>query len=193
MHGGTLQTDGHIRRSLLIFPAAQPQKKARPRKKRRRAESGAGGQSLTDDQRLQILIIVFRNPSKYVIYRFYKNTDVTLMQPTLNSGRTFAIFGCSKRAPPHEQRKTNHQRRWRAIFNELDIKFIQDGARHSFATYYLAQNTMDDTIQELGHTDTKMLFKHYRGLAKNRKKQAKAYFNIAPAEDAKIIPISKAV
>ncbi|VGO16874.1 hypothetical protein PDESU_05466 [Pontiella desulfatans] len=85
-------------------------------------------------------------------------------------------------------------RSWRrAIFKELDIKYIQDGARHSFATYYLALNSMDDTIQELGHTDTKMLFKHYRGLAKNRKNQAKEYFKIAPAKNAKVIQISKAV
>jgi integrase len=85
-------------------------------------------------------------------------------------------------------------RSWRrAIFKELDVTFIKDGARHSFATYYLAQNSMDDTIQELGHTDTKMLSKHYRGLAKNRKKQAKAYFKISPAESAKIIPMPKAV
>ncbi|VGO17749.1 hypothetical protein PDESU_06351 [Pontiella desulfatans] len=85
-------------------------------------------------------------------------------------------------------------RSWRrAIFKDLDVKYIQDGARHSFATYYLALNTMDDTIQELGHTDTKMLFKHYRGLAKNRKNQAKAYFKIAPAKEAKIIPMTKAV
>jgi hypothetical protein len=52
---------------------------------------------------------------------------------------------------------------------------------------------MDDTIQELGHTDTKMLFKHCRGLAKNRKAQATAYFNIVPETGSKVIPISKAV
>ncbi|VGO15723.1 Tyrosine recombinase XerC [Pontiella desulfatans] len=85
-------------------------------------------------------------------------------------------------------------RSWRrAIFKDLDVKYIQDGARHSFATYYLALNSMDDTIQELGHTDTKMLFKHYRGLAKNRKNQAREYFKIAPAKEAKIIPMTKAV
>jgi integrase len=85
-------------------------------------------------------------------------------------------------------------RSWRrAIFKDLDVKNIQDGARHTFATYYLALNSMDDTIQELGHTDTKMLFKHYRGLAKNRKAQAKAYFDIEPETGSKVIPISKAV
>lgn len=85
-------------------------------------------------------------------------------------------------------------RSWRrAIFKGLDVKYIQDGARHSFATYYLALNSMDDTIQELGHTDTKMLFKHYRGLAKNRKNQAKTYFGIKPTANAKVIPISQAV
>jgi hypothetical protein len=38
-----------------------------------------------------------------------------------------------------------------------------------------------------------MLFKHYRGLAKNRKAQAAAYFSIKPDDNAKIIPISKAI
>jgi len=85
-------------------------------------------------------------------------------------------------------------RSWRrAIFEKLDIKHIQDGARHSFATYYLALNTMDDTIQELGHADTKMLFKHYRGLAKNRKTQANKYFSILPLKKNQIIALSKAV
>lgn len=85
-------------------------------------------------------------------------------------------------------------RSWRrAIFKDLDVTYIQDGARHTFATYYLACNTVDDTIQELGHTDTKMLFKHYRGLAKNRKSQAKLYFGIEPCAGSKVIPIPKAV
>ncbi len=86
-------------------------------------------------------------------------------------------------------------KRWRQnIHKKACIKSIQDGARHSFATYHLALNSIDDTLQELGHVDTKMLFKHYRGLAKNRKAQAKQFFNILPEDTTKdkVIPFKTA-
>ena len=46
---------------------------------------------------------------------------------------------------------------------------------------------MDDTLQELRHTAPKMLFRHYRGRAKNRKAQAKKFFTIVPAETKPVI------
>ena len=82
---------------------------------------------------------------------------------------------------------------WRTkIFKDAKVKTIQDGARHTFATYHLAMHGLDDTLEELGHTDPKMLFRHYRGLAKNRNAQAKKFFNIAPKEGAKILNIPAA-
>ncbi len=73
--------------------------------------------------------------------------------------------------------------RWRSeIYRTAKAESIQDGARHTFATFHLALHSLDDTLQELGHTDPKMLFRHYLGLAKNRKGQAKEFFSILPAE-----------
>jgi integrase len=84
-------------------------------------------------------------------------------------------------------------KRWRAqVMKTAGVRSIQDGARHTFATFHLALHGIDDTLQELGHTDPKMLFRHYRGLAKNRKAQAIKYFQIEPAEAGKIIPMQKA-
>ncbi|MDF7824070.1 tyrosine-type recombinase/integrase [Pontiellaceae bacterium B12227] len=72
-------------------------------------------------------------------------------------------------------------KRWRSeIYRKAEVDSIQDGARHSFATFYLALNTIEDTLEELGHSDTQMLFRHYKGLAKNRKEQAKKYFDTRP-------------
>jgi integrase len=71
--------------------------------------------------------------------------------------------------------------RWRSeVYRKAKTKSIQDGARHTFATFHLALHNLDDTLQELGHTDPKMLFRHYRGLAKNRKKQAEEFFSLHP-------------
>jgi integrase len=84
--------------------------------------------------------------------------------------------------------------RWRSeVYEQAKVRSISDGARHTFATFYLALNSLDDTLQELGHTDPKMLFRHYRGLAKNRKAQATKFFNIMPAEAKKAIPITEEV
>lgn len=71
--------------------------------------------------------------------------------------------------------------RWRTkVFTLAGVTHLQDGARHSFATYFLAGHSMDDTIVQMGHTDTKVLFSNYHGLAVNRKTQAKKYFAISP-------------
>lgn len=84
-------------------------------------------------------------------------------------------------------------KRWRAeVMREAKVGVIQDGARHTFATFNLALHGIDETMQELGHTDPKMLFKHYRGLAKNRKAQAEKFFKIMPNTETKVIPLLKA-
>jgi len=87
-----------------------------------------------------------------------------------------------------------NRKRWMKEINEsAGVKPIQDGARKMFATMHLAQHdSIDDTLLELGHVDSKMLFTHYRGLASNRKAQAKKYWKIEPVQAGKIIPLSKA-
>lgn len=78
--------------------------------------------------------------------------------------------------------------RWRKEVHEATgIKAINDGARHTFATFHYALHGLDDTMQELGHTDSKMLFTHYRGLIKNRKTQAENFFAINPQSNTVII------
>jgi integrase len=84
-------------------------------------------------------------------------------------------------------------KRWRAeIHKEASIPSIQDGARHTFATFHLALEGVDETLHQLGHTDSKMLQRHYKGLAKNRKAQAEKFFQIVPDAETKIIQMKKA-
>lgn len=66
------------------------------------------------------------------------------------------------------------------IMKNAKVESIQDGARHSYATYNYALHGLEDTIDNLGHTDSKMFMKHYKGLAKNRKTAAEKFFQIAP-------------
>jgi integrase len=61
--------------------------------------------------------------------------------------------------------------------------------RHSFASYHLAQfKDLNALTLEMGHTNSQMLFAHYRELV--RPKEAERYWNIKPAEaGAKVVPL----
>lgn len=107
------------------------------------------------------------------------NLKAWLVKYRQASGKVFAFSAMSLK-------------RWRAeVMKEAKVKVIQDGARHTFATFNLALHGIDETMQELGHTDPKMLFKHYRGLAKNRKAQAQKFFAIEPHSEAAVIQFQK--
>jgi integrase len=107
------------------------------------------------------------------------NLKTWLVKYRKESGKVFAFSAMSLK-------------RWRAeIMKAAKVEVIQDGARHTFATFNLALHGIDETMQELGHTDPKMLFKHYRGLAKNRKAQAQKFFAIEPDSEAAVIQFRK--
>lgn len=77
--------------------------------------------------------------------------------------------------------------RWRPnLMNTANVEMIQDGARHSFATYFFALHGLSETMEAMGHLDPETL-KHYKGLSENRKAQAKKYFEIAPVEHKGVI------
>jgi integrase len=59
-------------------------------------------------------------------------------------------------------------------------RWPHNGLRHSFASYFLA-DTQDagKTALQLGHTESRTLFAHYRELVKPE--DAKAYWKIFPA------------
>jgi len=60
--------------------------------------------------------------------------------------------------------------------------------RHSFASYHLAHfKDAKGLALEMGHTDSGMLFNHYRALVKP--KEAERYWNIKPAMTEKVVPL----
>jgi integrase len=66
-----------------------------------------------------------------------------------------------------------------------------NGLRHSFASYHLAHFKDAAALAlEMGHTDSGMIFNHYRQLV--RPKDAERYWNISPAPVAKIMQMMKA-
>lgn len=82
--------------------------------------------------------------------------------------------------------------RWtRNLFRELEIKTINQGARHSFAMYYLASHSLDETMEELGYTESAPLHRYYRGLTNRRREQASKYFAVAPIDQVEIIPLKQ--
>jgi hypothetical protein len=66
------------------------------------------------------------------------------------------------------------------------------GARHSFATYFYALHGISDTMNARGHSNPQMLKKHYEALIKNRKAQAKKYFELEPKEAGKVLQMKQA-
>jgi integrase len=60
--------------------------------------------------------------------------------------------------------------------------------RHSFASYYLAHFKDAAALAlEMGHTDSGMIFDHYRELVRPR--DAERYWNIKPATTEKVVPL----
>lgn len=60
----------------------------------------------------------------------------------------------------------------------------QNALRHGFASYHLAKfNNAGALALELGHTNSNLVFQHYRQLVKP--KQAERYWNISPAPSGK--------
>ena len=61
-----------------------------------------------------------------------------------------------------------------------------NAARHSFASYHLAAFQDAAALAlEMGHSNTKMIFEHYRALVSP--KAATAYWSIAPAAEDKVL------
>jgi integrase len=74
---------------------------------------------------------------------------------------------------------------FRTVREKASVEWSKDVMRHSFGSYLLAYNEdAPKTALQMGHTRVDVLFNHYRNLVK--KKDAKDYWNIVPADSAKI-------
>jgi integrase len=72
------------------------------------------------------------------------------------------------------------------------VKWGNNLARHSFATYYARLHGKHAAAEQLGHRgNVQIIEDHYLGKAV-RKKDAEAYFDIKPKRGGKVIDISKA-
>lgn len=72
-----------------------------------------------------------------------------------------------------------HTDRFDIARKATEIKWPPNACRHSFASYHLAlHQDAAATALQLGHTNTTVLFQHYRELA--RPEEAAAYFAIVP-------------
>lgn len=87
---------------------------------------------------------------------------------------------------PHMQRsglvrlsEMRHKDRFDIARKEAGVQWPSNAARHSFASYHLAvHQDAAATALQLGHTNTSVLFQHYRELATIE--DAEAYFAITP-------------
>jgi integrase len=71
--------------------------------------------------------------------------------------------------------------RWRRrdLVKSSGVAWKADVMRHSFASYHLAlHQSADRTAHELGHTNTKMLFRHYRNVVTPQ--AARQFWKLAP-------------
>jgi integrase len=85
------------------------------------------------------------------------------------------------------------QENFRDLFEQARSKagihnWPDNALRHSFASYHVAHFKDAKAIAlEMGHTDSGMLFNHYRALVKP--KDAERYWNLKPAATAKIVQL----
>ena len=73
-------------------------------------------------------------------------------------------------------------------------KWPHNAARHSFASYHLAlHQDAAATALQLGHTESRTLFEHYRELV--HPEDAKAFWQITPDKDegSKVVPLERRV
>jgi integrase len=72
------------------------------------------------------------------------------------------------------------------------VEWPQNGLRHSYASYHLAQfRRAEDLAEEMGHRGTDILFRHYRELVKPD--AANRYWEIMPdGHSAKVVKFPKA-
>jgi integrase len=74
---------------------------------------------------------------------------------------------------------------------EMNATWPENGARHSFGTYYAKLHGYRDTADQLGHIGSVAMLKaHYSGRC--TKEQATEYFSITPAEVGKVIEMKQA-
>ncbi len=99
----------------------------------------------------------------------------------------------ARRTGPVRLTEMRHKDRFDQARKDAGITWPANACRHSFASYHLAlHQDAAKTALQLGHTNTAVLFQHYRELA--RVEEAKAYFRIAPAtaRPRNVIPLKKA-
>ncbi len=94
----------------------------------------------------------------------------------------------SGKVAPDSFRKHFDQARKAAGIREA---WPKNALRHSFASYHLAHFKNQNVLTlEMGHTDSDMIFRHYRELV--RPKEAERYWNIRPITVEKIVPLVSA-
>jgi integrase len=87
------------------------------------------------------------------------------------------------------------QENFRQLFDDARVAagiadWPDNALRHSFASYHVVHfKDAKSLALEMGHSDSGMLFNHYRALVKP--KEAERYWNIRPETSAKVVPLVK--
>jgi len=67
-----------------------------------------------------------------------------------------------------------------ALIESTGIRWIKDGARHTFCSAWLAKHKNVDRLREIsGHVDTRTLFKHYNRTSKES--DAEIFWSLVPS------------
>ena len=81
---------------------------------------------------------------------------------------------------------SNLRRRLRKTREDAGVKAIQDGARHSYASYWLSIHRDEHELRSnLGHTSADILWKHYNKAV--TEKEAREFWDIMPPKSEKVL------
>jgi integrase len=77
------------------------------------------------------------------------------------------------------------------MFEAAGVQSKQNGFRHSFASYHLAQfRDSKETARILGHVDPNVIHNHYKQLVSAR--EAERFWSLRPKEAAIVVSIAAA-
>jgi integrase len=127
------------------------------------------------------------------ISKTHKYREVDLSPNAISWLREYQARGGQKEGKVVQWEHENLRKHRKASAERVNVQWIQDGMRHSFASYWLPiHHDVDRLMGQMGHTDPATFSRHYHaGVART---EAKKFWAIRPkkAKPGNVIPFKQA-
>jgi integrase len=115
--------------------------------------------------------------------RYFKMEPNLLQWLAPYAGRTGLIWNKTEDIFIHQ---------WRALCKAAGLKWVDNGLRHSYASYFFAKYQNQNVLAyNLGHKDTDLIYSNYRAVVRIPAEGTR-YFDLSPSAPANVIAIEAA-